>query len=66
MSTPSCFACNEPCADMARRFDPDLRFVCPECHSFMLHASKALRKAGVEGVDHEPVRYSPTPETEKP
>lgn len=64
---PPCPACQEPCADMARRFDPVLRFVCPDCFHFLQRAEKELRKVGIEGVHHAPARFNPVnPEPETP
>jgi len=58
---PLCAACKDACSDMARRFDPCLRWVCSPCYEFLQYAEKAMRKAGIEGVIGEP-----NPETEKP
>ena len=60
----SCPACMQPCSDMARRFDSVLRFICPECHAFLLYADKALRKVGIEGSATKADK--PNPETETP
>lgn len=65
-SSPPCSACSLPCPDMARRFDPVLRWVCPECHAFLLFADKALRKVGIEGTISEPDRHVTNPEPETP
>lgn len=60
----TCPVCSAKIADMARRFDKDVCWVCPECFAFMQFSAKVLRRVGVRGVVNEPVRY--LPETEKP
>lgn len=66
MKKPSCPVCREATPDMAKRFDPVLGYVCPECFHFLQSADKALRKIGIEGVEHSPVRHTSNPEPETP
>lgn len=62
MST-HCPICSCPTPDMTKRFHENLkRFVCPDCFEFSDVATAALRRAGAEGVEPNPVRYSPEPE----
>lgn len=49
-----CRICREPVAEMTKRYDEALGFVCPECHSFLLSAEKVLKRKGIQGVTLKP------------
>lgn len=49
MKTP-CQACGTKVAEITKRFQPTLGFVCPECHEFLLESEKTLKRAGIEGI----------------
>lgn len=58
-----CRICHSPVSDLARQFVPSLGYACKDCAEFLRHSERALRRAGLEGVTSEPVRYSPEKKT---
>jgi len=58
-----CRCCRDLVSDASKRLEPGLGFVCHPCHTFLNYADKAMRKVGIEGMDIEPVRFSPEEET---
>jgi hypothetical protein len=54
-----CRVCKDTVDDMAKRYDPCLGYICPECHGFLLHAEKTLKRKGIEGVTIRPHKFAP-------
>ena len=50
MRKPRCRVCKDACAEMAKRYDPVLGYVCESCYYFGIYADKELRKVGIEGI----------------
>jgi hypothetical protein len=54
-----CRVCKDPVSDISKRYCPVLGFICGECHSFLLHADKVLKRHGIQHVTIRPQKFAP-------